>query len=118
MKALEIIKIKRKEKDISQDEMADKLQMARSTYQAIESGKNKMNIKDFFEIVKILEIPLTTFSEKEILIIEKEDLNNLIYHTREIEKTVNKIKNSTIQENTNNITIGSNNTIKNSFNKK
>lgn len=105
MKALEIIKIKRKEKGYNQDYMAEKLQIARSTYQAIESGVNNMNIVDFFKILEILEIPLTLFSEQEIIVLEKEDLNKLIFHTNEMQKIINKISK------TSSITIGNNNNI-------
>lgn len=110
MKALEIIKLKRKEKGFNQDYMAEKLQMARSSYQAIESGINNMNIIDFFKILEILEIPLTLFSDDEIIVLEKKDLNELIYHSNEMQKLINKIeKTSTISiGDNNNIQIGSN----------
>ena len=105
MRALEIIKFKRKEKGFIQDYMAEKLQMARSSYQAIESGINNMNIIDFFKILEILEIPLTLFSDNEIIILEKKDLNELKYHSNEMQKIINKV------EKTSTITIGDNNNI-------
>lgn len=110
MKALEIIKIVRKQKGFNQDYMAEKLKMARSSYQAIESGQNNMNIIDFFKIIEILEIPLTMFSEEEIIIIERKDLNKLLYHYNEMQKIIEKIeKNSSITiGNNNNIQIGNN----------
>ena len=54
MKALSIIKKIRKSRGYNQDYMAEKLKMARSSYQAIESGINNMNITDFFKIIEIL----------------------------------------------------------------
>lgn len=105
MKSLDIIKFVRKQKHISQDTMAEKLRMARSTYQAIESGQNNMNINDFFKIIEILEIPITEFSENELIVIEKKDLEKILLHTEELNKIAKKIESS------NNIQIGNNNNI-------
>lgn len=91
MKALEIIKEKRKEKNISQDTIAKQLKIARSTYQALESGQNKMNIIVFFKIIEILDIPITLFAEEEIIIIEKKDFNEITKYTSRLNKLVNKI---------------------------
>lgn len=91
MKALEIIKEKRKEKNISQDTIAKQLKIARSTYQALESGQNKMNIIVFFKIIEILDIPITLFAEEEIIIIEKKDFNEITKYTNRLNKLVNKI---------------------------
>ena len=52
---LEIIKNKRKLKKLSQDEMAKKLGMARTTYQAIELGNIKLTFDDFIRIIDLLE---------------------------------------------------------------
>jgi len=113
MKALEIIKKNRKIKKISQDYMADKLQIARSTYQAIESGQNNMNIIDFFKIIEILDIPITSFSKEEIVIIEKNDLNKLLVYSQEIQKIIKKINDQTqnieINDNHGTITINQSN---------
>lgn len=106
MKALEIIKEKRKEKNISQGTIAKQLKMARSTYQALESGQNKMNIIDFFKIIEILEIPITLFAEEEIIMIEKKDFNKITQYSNELNKLINKIN-----ENNNNITIGNNSNV-------
>ncbi len=113
MKTLEIIRKKRKEKKISQDYMAEKLKMARSTYQAIESGQNNMNIIDFFKIIEILEIPITLFANEEIAIIEKNDLNKLLIYSEEIQKIIKKINNQIhnieINDNHGTININQNN---------
>lgn len=105
MKALELIKDKRKEKKISQETMADKLNMARSTYQALESGQNNMNIIDFFKIIEILEIPLSLFAGEEIIMIEKNDFIKIKQCSNELNKIINRINEN------NNITIGNNSNV-------
>lgn len=92
MKAIEIIKKARKSKKISQNFMAQQLHIARSTYQAIETGTNNMNINDFFKIIEILEIPITYFSNTDLIVIEKEDLNKLEEYSYKINTIIQKIK--------------------------
>ena len=61
MDVSEIIKQKRKEANITQDQMAKLLNMPRTTYQNIENNLVAMKIYDFFIILKILNIPLEMF---------------------------------------------------------
>lgn len=77
IEALDLIKAKRKKLDITQKEIANKLGMARSSYQAIESGKNNMSINDFFKIIEILQIPITTFVDKDLIVISKDEVTQL-----------------------------------------
>ena len=64
--------------------MAIKLGMARNSYQAIESGQNKMNINDFFKIIEILQIPINSFNNQDLTVISKEDFNKLINNINEL----------------------------------
>ena len=64
--------------------MAIKLGMARNSYQAIESGQNKMNINDFFKIIEILQIPINIFNNQDLTEISKEDINKLINNINEL----------------------------------
>lgn len=64
--------------------MAIKLGMARSSYQAIESGQNKMNINDFFKIIEILQIPINSFNNQDLTVISKENFNKLINNVNEL----------------------------------
>lgn len=121
MNALQLIKEKRKKLKISQEEMAKKLNMARSSYQAIESGQNNMNMNDFFKIITILEIPINLFSDEELIIISKNDfekLKNAIQELQNISKKIENNLNYKIQSENINISGSIHNSFNNSFNKK
>ncbi len=87
MEILEIIKRRRKALKISQDKMANLLGMARSSYQAVESGKNNMNVFDFFKIINFLRIPITDFVNDKLIVISSSELSQL----KESINTINKI---------------------------
>lgn len=112
MDVLTIIRKFRQKKGFTQDDIAKKLGIARTTYQAIESGVNNLKIDDFFAIIKILEIPLSTFSNEDLIVISRDDLTKL----KDAAATINDITEKlsagisiTIGDNSpSNINIGSN----------
>lgn len=91
MKTLEIIKQYRKAKGLTQEQLGAKLQMAKQTYQSIESGVSKLNIFDFLKIIEILEIPITLFVEDDLIVISKSDLENLEKYSKAIYDITSKI---------------------------
>lgn len=108
---LEIIKKERKNKKISQEEIAKKMGIARTTYQAIELGNIKLTFDDFIKIIKVLEIPITTFTNKNLIVISDEDLIKLNKASELLNSVTSKISEAsyiTIGDN-NNIQIGNNN---------
>lgn len=118
MDILKKIRDIRKSRGYTQNDMANKLNMARTTYQAIENGVNNLKIDDFFAIVKILEIPLSTFSSDDLIVISKNDLSRLKEAATAINEITDKLASSisiTIGDNSpSNINIGSNTDNKNS----
>lgn len=120
---LDIIKEYRKKRGYTQEQLGKKIGMARTSYQSIECGDNKLNVIDFFKIIDILNIPITIFSKDDLLIISKNDLLKLENYSKAISEITSKIteqnKKYSIYDNQNqNISIGNNNNIQNSFNKK
>ena len=107
MDILEIIKTKRKALGITQEKMAGILCMPRTTYNNIENNIIELKVYDFFQICKILDIPLETFQHKECVIIEKKDLELLISATEQIQTVAKKIET--------NISIVNNDTINMNF---
>ena len=77
MDILDIIKSKRKEMRIAQEEMANKLNMPRSTYYNIEANVVALKACDFLHIIKILDIPLSYFTNEDQVVITKKDFEEL-----------------------------------------
>ena len=61
---LEIIRYYRKKRHIDQATIAKQLKVARSTYQAIETGRHRLTVEDFVIITRFLKIPTLAFDEK------------------------------------------------------
>lgn len=108
MDVSEIIKQKRKEANITQDQMAKLLNMPRTTYQNIENNLVAMKIYDFFKIVKILNIPLEMFQEEKYIVISQDDFNLLKESTSNLKTLADKIES--------NVTIQNNNVVNVTFN--
>jgi len=89
---LNIIKNKRKELKLTQEDMANKLKIARTSYQAIELGNIKLTLEDFLNIIKILDIPITSFNKNKLLVISEDDLNKLKKATDLLNSVTNKLK--------------------------
>ena len=66
---LEIIRYYRKKRHIDQATIAKQLKVARSTYQAIETGRHRLTVEDFVIITRFLKIPTFAFDEKAAYII-------------------------------------------------
>lgn len=92
IEALNLIKAKRKKLDITQKEIANKLGMARSSYQALESGKNNMSISVFFKIIEILNIPIYAFSGEQLIVISKYDLKDIEKYSTALNDITSKVK--------------------------
>ena len=103
MDVLEIIKEKRKEANLTQDDMAKRLNMPRTTYHNIESNVVTLKIYDFFRIIRILNIPLEIFQDNKYIVLSEEDFDSLkkasntISHiTDKIQSNVNIVNNSNV----------------------
>ena len=62
--SLNKIKEKREEKNISQEKMAEKMNISQQVYSKIESGNRSLLAKHILEISKILEVPASYFLEE------------------------------------------------------
>jgi transcriptional regulator with XRE-family HTH domain len=82
-----LIKKTRKEKNINQKEMAEKLEISQTQYNFYENGKSEMTITKFLKILEILQVNLNDFFNFQNNI-TKEDLINL---QNNIEKLKEKI---------------------------
>ena len=103
MEVLEIIKAKRKELNITQEKMANLLNMPRTTYQNIENNFVTLKIYDFFRIIKILQIPLESFQDENYIVISESDFkelkkaaNTISHITDKIQSNVNIVNNSQV----------------------
>ena len=107
MDYLTIIRQKRKEAGLTQDEMAKLLNIPRSTYQSIEGNIVGLKVHDFLRIIKILDIPLEIFQEKDYIVISQEDFVKLKESSDAIKTISDKIEQ--------NINITNNNIINMNF---
>lgn len=103
MDLLEIVKIKRKEKGLTQEQMAKLLNMPRTTYQNIENNFVTLKIYDFFKIIKILNIPLEIFQDEKYIVISEKDFealkkasDTISSITEKIESNVNVVNHSQV----------------------
>lgn len=87
---LQNLKRLRKEKGVTQEEMANKLGISRVTYYSIESGKQELSIQKIDEIIKILDISIFDLIKSEILNTEKD---NIITEVLEVRKKLDNIEN-------------------------
>ena len=71
MNAIEIIKQKRKELGITQDELSKKIGLSETAINKTEIGTRQLKLEDFLKIIKELNIPITKFSEEELIVISK-----------------------------------------------
>lgn len=78
MDILDIIKTKRKELNITQEQMAKLLNMPRTTYYNIEANAVTLKIYDFLKIIKILDIPLGYFTDEELFDVLKSYNLNIV----------------------------------------
>ncbi len=87
---LDLIKRYRRKKQMNQNDLAKKLNMPRTTYQAIESGRNHLKLEDFARIVNILQIPLGDFEDSDcyVLRLSKEDIEDWVRIMTKINNTI------------------------------
>lgn len=110
MDYIDILIAIRKEKKLTQQDMANELNIARSTYNDIEHRKMKLNTEDFIKICNFFNISpsfVNNDSEKINITITKEEANQLKNVKRIIDKINDQIDYTNI--NNQNITIGNNN---------
>lgn len=120
---LNLIKAKRKELKLSQEELAQKIFVAETTYRDIETGKIRLTLENFLKICNALNLNHNQILEKlendtNTIIInlsdeEIETFKRIIYKLDSSIKLQQQRKSNTI---TQTITIGDNNNINNSFN--
>jgi len=99
------IKQIRKQKKISQQEMADYLHMAQTTYSDIENNISRLSTEDFLLICKYLEIdPISLVKEDNTILIQltKDEANTISRINKKIES---QKKNIQINDNHGNIEI-------------
>lgn len=92
MDIIEIIKSKRIEANLTQNDMAKRLNMSRTTYQNIENNFVTLKVYDFFRIINILEIPLEIFQDEKYIMIEEDDYYDLKNASEKITNIINRIK--------------------------
>ena len=93
MKPIEIIKVYRKKRNYTQEDIAKELNMDRTTYNNIEKGKNNLKADDFIKLINYLKIPIMELSEEELIVISKEDLeilNKSVNALSELTKNINE----------------------------
>ena len=108
MKALEIIKKRRIQLKISQRELSENLKLPLNGCQKIENGSQNLKLDEFLKVIKILNIPITSFSDTELLVISKDDLDNIKKATELLNSVANKLKNQEINISDNHGTININ----------
>ncbi|MGM9857991.1 MAG: helix-turn-helix domain-containing protein [Bacilli bacterium] len=89
MKVIEKIKIIRKQKKITQEQIANVLNMSKSNYCEIENAETRLTVEDFIKICEFLNIDINQLTDQEdkILIEITEE------EYKAIENLNNKIKN-------------------------
>jgi transcriptional regulator with XRE-family HTH domain len=61
---LDIIKDKRKSVNLTQQEIAEKLDISRSQYVNIENGNSEMSLDKFLKLCEMLDLEMNSFEEK------------------------------------------------------
>lgn len=110
MDYIDIIIAIRKEKKMTQQDVANKLNIARSTYNDIEHRKMKLSTEDFIKICNLFEISpsfVNNDGSKINITIDKEEAEQLKLVKKIIDKINNQINYTTIANQ--NISIGDNN---------
>ena len=92
MDIIEIIKSKRIEANLTQNDMAKRLNMSRTTYQNIENNLVTLKVYDFFRIINILDIPLEIFQDEKYIMIEEDEYYDLKNASEKISNIINRIK--------------------------
>ena len=115
---IEYLRNIRELKKISREEVANALNKSLGTYRDIEIGRIRLNLEDYLIICNTLKIPATQPLEclnknKNIILVELTDEEMISFRS-----IINKMNNAIITQNSkiNNIQIGDNNNINNSFN--
>lgn len=103
MDILEMRRLKRKEKGLTQYEMAKLLKLPRTAYQNIENNTITLKVYDFLKIIEILDIPLAYFTDEHYVVISEDDFsklkkaaNEITQITERIESNVNVVNNSKV----------------------
>ena len=92
MDILEIIRLKRKEMKLTQDQVARMLNVPRTTYQNIENNIVSLKVHEFLKIIKILDIPLASFIDEEYIIISQKDFDKLKTAAKAISTITEKVE--------------------------
>lgn len=84
-KILEKIKNARKAQGLTQEELAQQLDIAQNSYSKYETGYSEMSLNLFLDIVEILDINLATLFDIKSYI-QKEDILRVIQQLQILEK--------------------------------
>ncbi len=119
MDILEIIKKRRIELNMTQREISSLLGMSINTWQKIESKTQDLKLDVFLKVISILNIPITMFSNKDLIVISKEDLNKIKDATELLTEVTKKLNSQQININDNhgNISFGSGDNVINNYKK-
>lgn len=83
---LDIIRDKRKNANLTQQEIADKLSISRTQYANIENGNSEMSLDKFLKLCEMLNLEMNSFEKNN----QNEVRKNNLY--QEILKMADKIK--------------------------
>ena len=83
---LDIIKDKRKSVNLTQQEIAEKLDISRSQYVNIENGNSEMSLDKFLKLCEMLNLEMNNFEEKK----SNEAKKDMLY--KEFLKFADKLK--------------------------
>lgn len=103
MNAIEIIKIYRKKRNLTQEQLAKVIKIDRTSYNNLETGKTNLRADDFIKLVNFLNIPITELSNEDLIVISKKDLEIMNRSIKELSELSNRINESAKIKNNQNI---------------
>ena len=103
MNAIEIIKIYRKKRNLTQEQLAKIIKIDRTSYNNLETGKTNLRADDFIKLVNFLNIPITELSNEDLIVISKKDLEIMNRSIKELSEISNRINESAKIKNNQNI---------------
>ena len=94
MNAIDVIKIYRKKRKLTQEQIANVIGIDRTSYNNLETGKTNLRADDFIKLVNYLKIPITALSSEDLILISKKDLDILNKSIKDLNEVSNRINES------------------------
>lgn len=94
MNAIDVIKIYRKKRKLTQEQIANVIGIDRTSYNNLETGKTNLRADDFIKLVNYLKIPITALSSEDLIVISKKDLDILNKSIKDLNEVSNRINES------------------------